>query len=227
MPQPENLVWPPSPPSHQAAPHAIELPEPSVPSPSSSRNRSRPKQKPRRPGKKYLWVAVLALVLLVSALLAGPYWKLHRFKGALLSLDANYIAESVDFGQLRANLKASNRADILQRAMGEGGSPNLMRSAIVSSLGDSMIDSVVTPEGLAVLAGEINSLISSSPAGLDAAAAFRLNVEKWYALSRAGYTSPNSFEVSLPYSDRSSVIFVLSRRSFFWWELSDIQLPSD
>jgi hypothetical protein len=227
MPQPENLVWPPAPPYHQAAPHAIELPEQSAPSPSSSRNRSRPKQKPRRPGKKYLRVAVLALVLLVSALVASPYWELHRFKGAMLSLDANYISESVDFDQLRANLKASNRADILQRAMREGGSPNLMRSAIVSSLGDSMIDSVVTPEGVAGLAGEINSLISSSPSGLNAVTAFRLNVEKWYAMSSAGYASPNSFEVSLPYSDRSSVIFVMPRHSFFWWKLSDIRLPSE
>jgi hypothetical protein len=227
MPTPENIVWPPAPPSPLDSIHTDPSHHRQQSPPEPHRNMGCAPDTPPRLGVKFWWLAVSALVFLVAIAFASPYWKVYRLKGALLDLDANYISKSVDFEQLRANLKASNRAGILSREMWEEESPNWMIASAASSIGDSVIDGMVTPEGVAALMGEIRSSIDSSPPSSNASSVFRLNVEKWYELTRTGYASPNSFEVSFPYSERSEVTFIMSRHSLFWWELSDIRLPSE
>src|SRR3954452_9791347 len=91
------------------------------------------------------WLVILCFVLLLIYG-ASPYYSFWRFTNAVRSRDAAAITERVDFPAVRASLKKQLVARFANRTSSHKRWSNLGPTLI-----DAIIDAYVTPEGIAAL----------------------------------------------------------------------------
>ena len=103
--------------------------------------------------KKWLALPVLAAVLLLGYAAAGPFLAYNGIREAVKAQDTAALAEHVDFPVLRGNLKARIDDYVVRRA-GPGMQSNVFGAfavRVASGLAGGLVDTLVTPAGLAAL----------------------------------------------------------------------------
>lgn len=174
--------------------------------------------------KKILTLAVLVVTALVAFIAAGPFITLHQIKAGVEQRDAAKLSEHIDFPALRLNLKSQFTAKIMKKA------PSPFQDTPIASwvmdlgskLVDSMVDTYVTPSGLAsMMEGRQPKLL---PLGGDAPPKPGEQKPPLLKDARRGFDSPNEFSVRVDANNGGEIRFVLSRVGLVW-KLSNIVLP--
>lgn len=170
--------------------------------------------------------AIIFLCALVLVYGASPYVAFWRFNEALRANDANSLRSRVDFMSVRVSLKQQLRAKFFPSPQPEA--PEDALAGLVSRLGpdliDQLVDSLVTPEGLAALiadptfareAGErkdpgMLARLPKTPRNID-----------WSQVKHAFFTGPREFLVDL---NGTKLRF---RFVGFRWRLKTVELALD
>jgi hypothetical protein len=168
------------------------------------------------------WIIAIGAALALFALVYGasPYVAVRGFIAAAKQGDAEKLRGSVDFPAVRADLKPQLAAAVttrMERDPAMRGNPLAGLGAILMpSILDRMIDSVVTPEGIAALvrAGKVGHSEEDSPTPRRVDYGFH-------------YIALNRFDVTLRRQGAASdpVNLVFQRRGLFAWKLIRIALP--
>jgi hypothetical protein len=168
------------------------------------------------------WIIAIgaAFALFALAYGASPYVAVRGFVAAAKQGDAEKLRGSVDFPAVRADLKPQLAAAVtarMERDPQMRGNPLAGLGAILMpSILDRMIDSVVTPEGIATLvrAGKVGHADTNSqaPQRVD-------YVLHYIARDRFGVTLRRQGSAGDP------VNLIFERRGLFRWKLVRIALP--
>lgn len=156
------------------------------------------------------WIVIIGVVgLIVYG--ASPYFSFWRFTAAVHSRDAAAISSRVDFPAVRASLKKQLVARFAKHAGNQKRLINLGPTLI-----DAIIDAYVTPEGLAALLSNPETL-KNLKTPRDFHFEFGKN-EDWSKVKYAFFTGPRSFVV-----DRDG-IQLMFHFTGFGWKLYDLNL---
>jgi len=156
------------------------------------------------------WLLIICVVL-VLVYVASPYFSFWRFAAAVRSRDAAAIGKRVDFPSVRASLKRQLVARFANQTSSHKRWINLGPALI-----DAIIDAYVTPEGIAALLSNPETLKN-----LKTPREFHFEFGKNEDLSKVKYaffTGPRSFVV-----DRDGI----KLRFYFTtsaWQLHDLDL---
>ncbi|HEX9620299.1 MAG TPA: DUF2939 domain-containing protein [Polyangiaceae bacterium] len=167
-----------------------------------------------------LWLLVPLALLALAALayvVAAPYLTLLDLDAAVRARNAAAVAEHVDFARLRDNLKQQVERFVVEKS---GEHQNTLMAGlalgVASNLADTLVDSYVTPEGLArLMSGE-------RP---DTASGWSAQTGRLFEDASYAYESANRFVVSVPAVAGGDIEFVLTRSGIATWRLSDIEIP--
>jgi len=107
--------------------------------------------------KRIIGVAVLIVFAVVGYAAAGPFITLYQIASAVERQDSDKLARYVDFPSLRASLKEQLGALVAKEANARmKDSPfAALAAGLATNLADGLVDSVVTPGGVASLMGGI------------------------------------------------------------------------
>ncbi|MDI6800238.1 MAG: DUF2939 domain-containing protein [Actinomycetota bacterium] len=148
------------------------------------------------------------------------YLTAYKIKEAAAQGDAEKLSEYVDFESVKESLKDQLNA-VMTKEMEDGvaDDPFAGLGALFSgALIDGMIDSYVTPEGLAALMkGEAPALGGEAQAGVGKPA-LSSDVSM-------GYESLNRFVITLKGDTPKQDIKIVLERDGFSWKITDIRLP--
>ncbi len=173
--------------------------------------------------KKILTITVLLIAALGAYVAAGPYIALHRIKAGVEQRDAAKLAENIDFPTLRSNLKNQFTAKIMKKTPSQF-QDTPMASWVMelgSKLIDGMVDTYVTPDGLAgMMEGTQPKLIPLERSPRNATQQRPPLLKN----ARHGFDSPNQFSVHVKERQGGEIRFVLTRDGLVW-KLNNIILP--
>lgn len=168
------------------------------------------------------WIIAIGAALAIFALAYGasPYVAVRGFVAAAKQGNAEKLRGSVDFPAVRADLKPELTTAVTTRMERDPvmrGNPFAgLGAMLMPSILDRMIDSVVTPEGIAALvrAGKVGHAETESTA--------RRPVDYDFH-----YIALNRFDVALRRQGAAGdpVTLVFQRRGLFAWKLVRIALP--
>ncbi len=169
------------------------------------------------------WVVAIGAIpaLFALAFLASPYLAARKFVAWARQGDTERLAASVDFPAVRASLKPQLSAAVTARMNRD---PEMrdnplagLGMMLMPSLLDRMVDSVVTPRGLA-------TLVSAGRTGRVAESAEPPRLDYDY-----GYTALDRFRVTARRQGGRGAPLGLTfeRRGLFWWKLVGVDLPQD
>jgi hypothetical protein len=176
--------------------------------------------------KKWIALVLIALVLLLGWVAAGPFMTIHAIRQAIQAQDAAALAEHVDFPSIRASLKAQVDDYVVRRAGPEAQSSLLGSIALRLASGATgpLVDAAATPAGLAVLLEGRNfwQRLDGSRGGDSA----YVPAPPRDPLDGAQYRfqSPSRFTATVRNADGDPVVFVLTRQGLAW-KVSDVRLP--
>jgi hypothetical protein len=156
------------------------------------------------------WMVIICVVVLV-VYGASPYFSFWRFTAAVQSRNAAAISSRVDFPAVRASLKKQLVARFADHAGSKKRWINLGPTLI-----DAIIDAYVTPEGIAALLSNPETL-KNLKAPKDFHFEFGKN-ENWSKVKYAFFTGPRSFVVD---RDGIELTFHFTGSS---WKLHDLNL---
>jgi hypothetical protein len=156
------------------------------------------------------WLALLC-VILVLVYAASPYVSFWRFTRAVQARDARAISSHVDFAAVRALLKKQLVARFARETSGHKRWSNLGPTLI-----DTIVDTYVTPDGIAALLSNPETLKN-----LKNPREFQFTLGKspdWSKVKFAFFTGPRTFVVQ-----RDGIKL---RFHFSWsgWQLYDLDL---
>ena len=156
------------------------------------------------------WIVIICIVILV-VYGASPYLSFWQFRAAVQSRDAAAISSRVDFPAVRASLKRQLVARFANHAGSQKHRINLGPTLI-----DAIIDAYVTPEGIAALLANPETLRN-----LKAPRDFHFEIgknENWSKVKYAFFTGPRSFVVD---RDGIELTFHFTGSG---WKLHDLNL---
>jgi hypothetical protein len=171
-------------------------------------------------------LALLALAVAAWVYLT-PYLAARSLHGAVDARDAARIADHVNFPELRQSMKTGLLAKMTGAAAAKGDDASvLLGSAFANVLIGPMVDTMVSPEGLAkLLNGEKLEPAKTKPPPQDADKNSEKNSEKDMQRSM-GYETLNRFVVTFTKPSQSQTIsLVFTREGAFSWKLSGLRLP--
>ncbi len=169
---------------------------------------------------KFIAIFVVAVVLLY---LASPYYSIWRFGEALRAHDLNAVSARVDYSAVRSSLKNQIREKIL--GMLAKKKQDRLAQFLAANAGDpldQLIDSYLTPEGLAAIISDPapikNASSLSSLPGINSAQPRQID---WSKFRHAYFTGPRDFAVE------HEGIKLRFRFNGLGWKLRmiDLQLP--
>jgi DUF2939 family protein len=156
------------------------------------------------------WIVIICVVAVV-VYGASPYFSFWRFMAAVQSRNAAAISSRVDFPAVRASLKKQ----LVERFARHDGTQKRWMN-LGPTLIDAIIDAYITPEGIAALLSNPETL-KNLKTPRDFHFEFGKN-ENWSKVKYAFFTGPRSFLVD---RDGVELTFYLSGSG---WKLHDINL---
>lgn len=164
-------------------------------------------------------IIAVAVALFAAWLYFSPHLAVKSMKSAAESNDAEALSSQVDFPALKESLKASFSAQMLSKATNASDDNpfGAAGAALAMAMVGPMIDSLVTPQAVAVM----------------------MKGQKPQADSRSGAASSNNVETSMGYRDFSTFAvslkdkgsaeepleLIFKRHGLFSWKLSGVNLP--
>lgn len=175
----------------------------------------------------------LLLLVLLIAYAAYPYWSLYRLGEALEAGDEGALKQHVDWPAVRSGLK-EDLSGVLSRetgraiASGDGDAAvgGLLASAIGKALLDPLVDSLVTPEGLAAMIREGRARKSGATPDRQSGPTTGDRNVLWEHLSFAFFTGPATFEAVFEAEDGEEVVGVMQLNGMRW-QLVRLRLPDN
>lgn len=173
--------------------------------------------------RKSLWFLLSVLLAMVGFVVAGPYLAIAEIKTGIVEQDSKRLYGSIDFPLVRQSLKEQLKVAAMKSATTEveGNPLAALVAGLATTLVDGMVDSFVTPAGLASFmeghkpsrpgpgqAGEVNSTES----------------DDLLQYARYSYDSISEFSVWVPTDDGDEIRFAL-QRSGLSWKLVSLILP--
>jgi hypothetical protein len=150
---------------------------------------------PARPRHRAKLIAVFAVLLLLYG--GSPYYSVWRFGQTIRAHDMDALAARVDFEAVRGSLKQQIREKFLGVLVKK--KKDRLAQFLAANAGDpldQLIDSYITPEGLAAIISDPaplkNASSLSSLPGVEGAPRREID---WSKFSRAWFTSPRDFAV--------------------------------
>lgn len=176
--------------------------------------------------KKLAALAVIALLLLLGYVIAGPYLTVQAIREAVKEQDTAALSKHVDFPALRSSLKLQ-LDDYLVRRAGPDAQSSLLGSIalrVASGATGGVVDAMATPVGLgAMLEGRnLWHRVNGSRNGADSYAPGPPRDPLQDAKYR--FESPSRFTATVHDRDGDRVVFVLTRKGLRW-KISDVRLP--
>jgi hypothetical protein len=176
--------------------------------------------------------SIAALILLGVAVggyaTAGPFIALRGMKVGITEQDSEKLSEHIDFPTLRMNLKEQINAVVVKESAAQmKDNPfAVLGIAIASKLAESVVESFVTPAGLASLMQGRNP---TEPAAVPTAAADVSNGETGdkpepFKNARYTYDGADRFSVWMKNDKGEEIRFVLTR-TWLSWKLTNIIIP--
>lgn len=107
--------------------------------------------------KRIIGVGLLIVFAVVCYAVAGPFLTLYQIASAVERQDSDKLARYIDFPALRASLKEQLGAHVAKEAASRmKDSPfAALAAGLATNLADGLVDSIVTPGGVASLMGGI------------------------------------------------------------------------
>lgn len=174
--------------------------------------------------KSYL---VAVAIVAGIALYVSPYVSVHNLKKAAEEGDAVALGDHVDFPAVRESLRGTMNVYMTRELSALKDNPFAAFGAMmVTTMVDKMVDSMVTPQGIAALmtrAKGVKSPESGEPQPVQAETGSPPRVER-------GYKGWDRFEVKVTSADQQNTMTAtLRRENLFFWKLKniDIQMPSN
>lgn len=170
-----------------------------------------------------LTLIVLATVILaaISYIAASPYITLHQIRTAVVERDMEAVNESVDFPQLRINLKEQIKSHMIDSVSPEMNIFEALTVGLVTNLIEPLVELYITPASLAkLMAGKIPER------DMDGSSGDPRPVSEETLLDNARYTydSFSKFSAWVPVESGEELRFVLSRHGLSW-KLTNIVIP--
>lgn len=175
--------------------------------------------------KKALLVLLLLMVVGGGYIAAGPYITVAAIREGIADNDAEKLTENIDFPMLRQNIKDQLNASA--KAESERNSENNIFSALMSGfktkLIDNMVESMITPEGIANLMAGKKSLSPQQPTSAPSPPPSQ-ELKDVFKDARFTYDSIDSFSIWIPNTKNGEMRLVLQRRGVTW-KLVNMSLP--
>ena len=174
--------------------------------------------------KKWIALALVALLALGAYVAAGPYLTVRAIRHAVQAQDPAALAREVDFPLLRASLKAQMEDRLLRRAGMEAQADPIgaFGLSLASGAIDGAVDLMVTPSGLAALmeGRAVWRRVAGGMSGDGGADAPREPLHD----AAYRYESASRVTATVRDGDGDPYVFVLHRDGLRW-KLADIRLP--
>lgn len=175
--------------------------------------------------KKFVWIITIALVAVIVYVAAGPYLTIAEIETGIAEKDSEKLTENIDFPLLRQNLKEQLTAAAMKNAATELENNPLaaLAAGLATTLFDGVVDSFLTPAGLASIMEGKRPSESSAKEPRDTRPP---KEEGFLRNARYSYDSLSKFSIWVPNDDGQEVRFVLQRNDFSW-KLVNLVLPRE
>jgi hypothetical protein len=181
------------------------------------------------PVRRTTFALIAVLIAAVGGYVAaGPFITLHGMKVAIKSHDSERLSGYIDFPMLRSNLKEQLNAAVMKESTSQmRDNPfAILGMAVASKLAESLVETAVTPSGLAnLMQGRkpASAPIAATPASANSLSTTPESVEPF---RNARYTFDNTerFSAWVKNENGEEIRFVLSRIGFSW-KLTNIVIP--
>ncbi|HWD28830.1 MAG TPA: DUF2939 domain-containing protein [Rhizomicrobium sp.] len=161
----------------------------------------------------------IAAALFAVGYLASPYYAFYKLEQAAKAHDRDALEDDVDFPALRDDFKAQINAALLAKTGTDPHNPLVQLGLlIVPAILDRLIDSYVTPDGVATMLTDARAPMPGNRRDPEPHGHVRFD---------QGYDGLGRFKVTAT-EDRhpdKPLTFVLARRGLFGWKLVRIELP--
>ena len=174
--------------------------------------------------KRVVIIAVAVAIALVGYVATGPFIVMHQIQSALERHDSEALSTHVDFPTLRSNLKDQINVLVLKTAThdAQGNPSGVLGMALVSKFAESMVDSFVTPAGIASLT------TGEGPRNADNGAATQApneTRETPFKHARYSYDSDAKFSAYVGGRQGNGEVRIVFTRDGLSWKLSNIVVP--
>jgi hypothetical protein len=161
----------------------------------------------------------IVAALFAAAYVASPYYAFYKLEQAAKTRDRDALDDAVDFPAVRDDFKAQINAVLLAKTGNDPHNPLVQLGLlIVPAILDRLIDSYVTPDGVATMLTDARAPMPGN----------RRDPEpRGHVKFVQGYDGLDRFKVTAT-EDRhpdKPLTFVLARRGLFGWKLVRITLP--
>ncbi|MDQ3617621.1 MAG: DUF2939 domain-containing protein [Pseudomonadota bacterium] len=177
--------------------------------------------------KKWIALLVLAVILMIGYVAAGPFLTVNAIRNAVQSNNTAALSRHVDFVAVRRSLKAQVD-DYIVREAGADMQANpfgAIAVRIAAGVAGGAVDAMATPAGIAAILQGRGLLHRITGGGIRdddayASAPPRNPLES----AEYGFESTSRFTATVLNDDGEPVVFVLTRAGLDW-NLTDIRLP--
>ena len=172
--------------------------------------------------------AALAAGIVAAVYVGSPYMAVYQIQRAIEQRDAARLSHFVDFGAVRAHLKATVAAQVSARTAGRSDPITAAVGALGAQLGNAMIETLVTPGGLAAaLYGRDAAVGRPAAASLPGSAAADGASDRSVQTSLA-YRGLDAFEIRRVDSRQpaQATVIRLERRGLAHWRIVAVDLPT-
>lgn len=179
--------------------------------------------------KKLLVVGLVALVLLVGAWAAGPFWAVHNIRKAIEAQDTAALSQHIDFPALRANFKQQLDEQMVRRAGADAQSSLLGALALrmAGGLTDSLVDVLATPAGLGALIEGRGLLHRLTGGGVEPNDSYaHAQASDPLEGAKYGFESASHFTITLRPETEHPLVVVMTRDGLRW-RVTNVRLPID
>lgn len=175
--------------------------------------------------KKAVWIIGFVIIVAIGFVAASPFFTIANIKTAIVEQDSEKFSDNIDFPIFRQNLKNRfNRA--MMENIGEeirGNPLAAIAAGFATKMADGVVDSFVTPNGLARLMEGKKPSISRSRRN-SAANKNPPKRDDLFKNARYAYDSLNKFSIWVPTDMGDEIRFILQRDGFSW-KLVDLVVP--
>lgn len=178
------------------------------------------RQRLRSVERKTIIVSTAAIAGIVAIVGGGvyysPYLTVNNIKGAATNRNTDALVQEIDFPELRSSIKVNVKTQVIKHITGSS-SLSSMTPELIEKMVSSMVDKIITPEGLEQL------MLDKIPeAKIDLG-----HLDRDIAKSdiNMGYESLNRFVVHITdKADRSKDVSLILKRDGLTWKLAGIDI---
>lgn len=173
--------------------------------------------------KKFVWITSIATIMIIGYIAATPFFTVSNIKTSIVEQDSEKLSENVDFPIFRQNLKKQFNTAMMKNVGSElQNNPfAAIAAGFATNMVDGIVDSFVTPSGLAMLMEGKKPSRSRrrNPSNTDQA-----NRDDLFKNARYSYDSLTRFSIYVPTDTGDEIRFILQRDGLSW-KLVDMIVP--